>query len=551
MKKNILLITLLLILLSGCKTSMTTTTTKPTKTFKSTTTTTTKELKKEGVVDIVRFPEGVELYDELEVFVEDTKLELFKTKVINYHRSYQSLNHRTDSGVGYFFLDGKTNITIKGDDLESVTIRPLDYNIKPKVIDNTATFLIESSGTYIIEPNDDPKKAVFLFVSDIEKETINDNSERIIRFDRGIHTKDTSEYINDKNEIILYSNTTVIVEAGAIVRGIFKADNQSNIKILGTGIIDGSTFIRDENKGLKSVPIEFNNCSNFVIKDVSILDPAGWVVNLYFAKGGFIDNIKIISSRANGDGITIQSSENIYVTNSFVRSFDDSLVVKNYPRWNDKSIEGTTRNINFENIIIWTDLAQSMEIGYETVGEVMEDISFKNITVVHNFHKPVMSIHNGNNAKIKNVLYENITVEDASMGLGDASNNNQLCEFVNVFNNLWSVNHKITSLGSIDSVTVKNVSVIDGNIAIPIKVSGCNDTRIEYHNSVHEVTNVNLYNIWIKGKNIDDSYRYITVGPHSELNVYKGDTEIRVKINRSKSVEELNQYTDYSIVTIK
>ena len=43
-----------------------------------------------------------------------------------------------------------------------------------------------------------------------------------------------------------------------------------------------------------------------------------------------IDGVKIITARPNGDGITVQSSRNVTVSNSFVRTWDDSLVVKNY-----------------------------------------------------------------------------------------------------------------------------------------------------------------------------------------------------------------------------
>lgn len=56
-----------------------------------------------------------------------------------------------------------------------------------------------------------------------------------------------------------------------------------------------------------------------------------------------------------------------------------------------------------------------MEVGYETDGEYIRDITFENITVLHNFHKPVISIHNADDAKINGVTFRNITVEDAQM----------------------------------------------------------------------------------------------------------------------------------------
>lgn len=72
------------------------------------------------------------------------------------------------------------------------------------------------------------------------------------------------------------------------------------------------------------------------------------------------------------------------------------------------------------------NLAQSMEIGYETnkgdkENSTIENVTFEDITVLHNFHKPVLSIHNADNAAISNVTYKNIVVEDACMGLGDGT----------------------------------------------------------------------------------------------------------------------------------
>src|SRR5690606_8203799 len=131
--------------------------------------------------------------------------------------------------------------------------------------------------------------------------------------------------------------------------------------------------------------------------------PAGWTIHAQESKNILIDNIKIITARPNGDGISIQSCEDVVVRNSFVRTWDDSLVVKNV---NNQS----TNNILFTNNILWTDLAQSMEVGYEAYGPSMTNIIFEDITVLHNYHKAVMSIHNADQANIDNVIFRNITI---------------------------------------------------------------------------------------------------------------------------------------------
>lgn len=498
-----------------------------------------------GSVHLVSVPDGVEKYDDVKVSVEETPLDLFNVKVNNSHSWIANPTNRSDSGVGYFSLVGKTTITVVSDNMNSCIIRPLSAGVTAIVDDNTASFVIESAGTYSIEPNGDPKQAFFLFVS--EKEGSLNYYGNVIHFEAGLHTSLNNDFIKN-NTVNLSSNTIVILDDGAVVRARFVANNASNISIIGKGIIDGSAFVRNASTGEVTVPLDFNYCSDILLKDFSVLDPAGWCVNWYFCNDSEIDGIKIISSRSNGDGISLQSCKDIEVKNCFLRTWDDSLVVKNYANYQDKSIEGETENIEFSDCIIWTDLAQSMEIGYETIGKKLQKVTFRNITVLHNFHKPVMSIHNANNADIKDIIFDTITVEDASMGRGDAGSNNQLIEIAVEFSNTWSTNHKTTALGSINGVTVKNISVLSGNIVLPIRVVGSLDSRTDYKNSIHRVSNVSIENLWINGKGIKSGYSYLSVNKYAEAEIVEPTEEVKVKFIFSQNENELAKYKNHAIV---
>lgn len=495
-------------------------------------------------------PSDLSLYTQSSVKLQNVDLPLYNVKVNNSHSWTPNPTNRDDVGVGYFFLEGKTQVTFECEGMQSCVVRPLAYQITPTVADGVATFTINSAGNYSIEPNGDATKAVFLFVSDFNKmEQTQGNYQTVITFPKGVHTSQNNENIVN-NTVTLQSNTKVILQDGAVVRARFVANNASNIAICGTGIIDGSTFERNPNTNKVTVPLDFNYCSGVTFSDFSVLDPAGWCVNWYFCTDSNIDGIKIISSRSNGDGISLQSCQRIDVTNCFVRSWDDSLVVKNYPRWSDRDQEGTTRDIQFFNCTLWTDLAQSMEIGYETVGEVLDNVSFSNITVLHNFHKPVISIHNGNNANVTNVTYDTITVEDASMGRGDAGSNNQLIEIAVEFSSTWSTNHKTTALGSIDGVTVKNVSVIDGNIALPIRVAGSRDLRSGYGASFHYVKNVTINNVWMPQKQITSSYAYLNINDYANVTFVQGQSPVYATVHQSLTESQLATYTDSAQVTV-
>ncbi len=460
---------------------------------------------------IARFtapPEGVELYTGAKVYLEDTQLPLYQVKVNNSQAWPPDDEARDTVGVGYFTLEGNCQIRIEKAGMTSCVVRPLSAGVEAVCNEGVASFTVTGSGNYAIEPDGDPEQAIFLFISKPADET--EPVGKVIRFSKGLHTSENNPNIKN-NTVTLTSNTTVILEEGAVVRARFVAHNAENIQILGSGIIDGSQFPRNVDKGQVTVPLDFNKCRNVVFRDFSVLDPAGWCVNWYFCKDSSIDGIKIISSRANGDGISIQSCQNIRVQNCFLRTWDDTLVVKNYPDWNDRSIEGVTKNVSFENCILWTDLAQSMEVGYETVGETMEDIRFRNITVLHNFHKPVMSIHNGNNADIRNVVFDTITVEDAPVI------NQSLCEFSVAYSATWSDQHKVTGLGSIQGVTVKNVTVLKCANSMAIRLSGCVDTRSGYGNTVHRVEDVVFENVWIKNKALAENKLRLNKYAQAEL----------------------------------
>lgn len=470
-------------------------------------------------------PEEVQ-YSQLRMYIGDKKVPLYNCKT-NISQTWSGeAPSRMNNAVALIELEGKVEIKLQANFafLGEHTIRPLSANITPKVDDNrrVLTFTVTSPGQYTIDFRSG--RTLHLFVNKYKEYDSYKNTSNLIYFGPGIHTKDTSARINDYHEIILNSNSTVFIDNGAIIRGVFRANNKENIKIIGGGVVDGSTFERSVERGTTRVPYDFQHCENIEIRGISTLDPAGWCYNLYYCKNVILDNIKLISSRSNGDGVSVQSCFDVKVTNSFVRSWDDSLVVKNYPLYQDRSSHGSTRNICFENCVLWTDLAQSMEVGYETVGEILEDVTFNNITVLHNYHKAVISIHNANNAKINNVKFTNITVEDLSTGKGDG--NKIFIDIANVFSTNWSTNWTTTSLGSIDDILVDNVKVIKGHNDAEVKIAGTKDPRKEFNFKEHYVNNVTIKDVLIKDKILDSSYSNLNIKLANNIKFEKERNEV-------------------------
>ncbi len=431
-------------------------------------------------------PSLMQSSSKLKAFAEDEELFVYDTRV-NHNRIF-SFSYSKDKGqVVSFDFEGKVHMRVEingASALTDVVVRPLSYGVKPEVNGNTVEFDLEYSANYTLEYNDGTVKdaadnALHIFANPIETNPVTADNvpENTIYIGPGVYSA---------GAIPMQSNQTLYLAGGAYVYGQVRAENLENITIRGRGIFSGEIYDRRADAEY-TLPLELRFCKNVNIEGVTFLDPAGWAITLYQSEGVTIDNVKMITARGNGDGISVQSCKNVTVNGGFIRTWDDSLVVKNSDR-------GVTDNITFDNVVVWTDLAQSMEVGYECNGATMSNISFKNITVVHNYHKAAMSIHNADDAAITNVLYESITIEDAQM-LGDNREDGAedfLIDMFIDFNQAWS---ETEQRGTIDGVRIENVKVLEMADTIACRING--------FGSDYAVKNVTIKGVEIEGEQID------------------------------------------------
>lgn len=421
--------------------------------------------------------------DIAKISVQDRPLFVYDCPVNNTHTWIGEKEITPDYvPMSYFDFEGKVTVKVKIDkekSLKDVVIRPLSAGIKPEVEGNGISFEISSPGQYCIEYNNDVKNTVFLFANPLETDKPDKDDKNVLYLGPGVWNLGT---------LTLEDNQTLYVAGGAVVYGNAYSSNTKNVSVKGRGIIDGSKYPGWLTPGATAkVPVNFETVENPVVDGIILMNPNAWTVNGLSCTNGKINNVKIISSRQNGDGITLQSCKDFIITNSFVRSWDDSIVVKNY--------QGNSNNISFSNILIWSDLAQSCEIGYETnkgsrPDSVISNISYNYITVLHNFHKPVISIHNSDNATVRDISYDNIVVEDASMGHGDAGANRQLIDFT-IMQSGWSTT---PDRGHIKNITLNNIKVLNGKST---------DLRMVGFDPEHRIENVTISGMEILGKKVE------------------------------------------------
>lgn len=116
-----------------------------------------------------------------------------------------------------------------------------------------------------------------------------------------------------------------------------------NVSITGTGSIDGNgvAFMGkelDDSYELKPVTdfdprphvLILTNIEKLVIRDVNICNSAYWTVHLIGCRNVMIDGISILNNLKirNGDGIDVDHSKDVRISNCFIESGDDCICLK-------------------------------------------------------------------------------------------------------------------------------------------------------------------------------------------------------------------------------
>ena len=412
--------------------------------------------------------------------------ELFVYDVmVNHEHIWNANTIPSDTPMTYFDFEGKVAIDIRmpglGKDITSAAVLPTAAGIVPEVNGSHVTFTIAEPGQYTVVYNGSVNKATHIFANPLETDIPDRTDPNVIYIGPGEWSLDA---------IALKSDQTLYLSGGAVLHTVLIVDHAANVTIRGRGIIDGSEYPAHNQTGSYArVPIDIRAGKNITAEGIILANANCWNFNSFATDGAVITNVKIISGRQNGDGFTFQSCKNHKVVDCFARTWDDSLVIKNY--------SGSSKDITFENVQIWTDLAQSMEIGYETnkgltIDPEISNVLFQDITVLYNFHKPVISIHDSDDAYVHDITYRNIVVENALMQ-GDNGRNNELIE-MSLKKSGWST--VTDEYGRIENILIDGLTVvntIDGKVP---------ESRFTGQSAQNMISGVTLRNITILGQKI-------------------------------------------------
>jgi polygalacturonase len=193
----------------------------------------------------------------------------------------------------------------------------------------------------------------------------------------------------------------------------------SNISITGTGILNGSGrgFMESEEpthfnykfeNGIDRRPhlLTLIGCQNITIRDVTFEDAAYWCIHPAGCKDVLIQGVRILNSLRirNCDGIDIDHSRNVRISDCYIRSADDCICIKNRREY---AAYGPCENITVTGCVL-TSTSCAIKLGSENMDD-MRNIIF-DACVIHATNRG-LGIQNRDEGNIENVIFNNIIIQ--------------------------------------------------------------------------------------------------------------------------------------------
>ena len=319
-----------------------------------------------------------------------------------------------------FGMNGPVEVRIAtGRVVKDVVIRPLAAGIKARIENGQIRFTLPRPLNLSIELDGEVDDPLFVFANPVLPAPPDRDDPKVRYFEGG--------KIHDAGEILLGDGESLYLEGGAVVRAVVRARDGADIRIGGAGILDAST------RNQKTNMLVLRECRRSVLENIILLDPLGWTIHVSGSEDIDIRNVRVIGWRANSDGLDIEYSSRVRVHGCFWRTNDDCIAVKAiYPPGlkgvpfeemiNPETLGGhrveriagaTMGDIEISNCVLWNDSGgQGFEIGFELRIDHIRGVTMRDCDIIHVMGGGAFTIHNGDRARIEDVLVENVRVEN-------------------------------------------------------------------------------------------------------------------------------------------
>jgi hypothetical protein len=426
-------------------------------------------------------PASETLSAEYEVLAEGKKVDVYTARVLDPPFAGKEWDYGGPYAFANFDMAGQVSIVVKAKrPLRNTVIRPNYPDVQLKVVDdNTLSITLGSPRKISIEP-DGRKGPLLLFANPVEPDSPKAGSPGVIYFGPGLH---------QPGKIEVGDNQAVYLAGGAVVKGAIVARG-SNIRVLGRGILDGSDY--EWRKGPANFTVGIIG-TNVEVSGITVRGSSHWTIVPNASRDVTVRNVKLCGGRVqNDDGINPCNSQNVHITDCFIRTDDDCVAMKGLDlRRPNNNVE----NIIVENCTLWCDRARIFLLGHESRAAYMRNITLRNLEIIH-FTMTAFLLEPGEEMRLEDVRIENVRLH----GEGQR----ELARLKPTVNQYMQ--NKVP--GHVRDVRFKNVEVYGTPGPYLIQLEGADNQ--------HEVRDVTFDNVQVLGQRLKADSPNLKIGQHVE-----------------------------------
>ena len=371
-------------------------------------------------------------------------------------------HHRENASLCYFDFSGKAEVAVTShkETVRTAKVRPLSKGITPYVTGQTVTFVLDRPQNLSVEVNGDIFHNLHLFANPIDSgKPENTDDPNLIYFAPGIHSI-------QGGVLNVPSGKRVYIAGGAIVKGSIEMDKVHDVKISGRGEVRpeqpraGIRIADSENievEGIITNQCPVGGSRNVTIRNVKAISAHKWgdgmnvfasndvlfdgvfcrnsddCTTVYGTRAGFTGGCKNITMRnstlwadvahpifigIHGNVDNPETLENLNYVNIDILDHKEKQLNYQGCLAINAGDENLIRNVRFEDIRI-ENFRQGQLLNLriffnkkycKAPGRGIENVLFKNISYKGENAGISMIMGYDNERKIKNVRFENLTV---------------------------------------------------------------------------------------------------------------------------------------------
>lgn len=201
-------------------------------------------------------------------------------------------------------------------------------------------------------------------------------------------------------------------------RALIFANNDHDIAITGDGSITGPPLTISRLRSPRGpVLIETCDCTNVTLEGFTTQYERLWSIHPLLCQNLTIKNLKIRSVGLNGDGIDIDSCQDVAIEHCDIHTGDDAISLKSGRGQSAARMDRPTQNVTIKDCTLVSSIFAAVGIGTELSGGISNTVIEDCILSGHQ-NGIFLKSRDGRGGYIKNFTGKNLTIRDSPTFLG-------------------------------------------------------------------------------------------------------------------------------------